>query len=254
MAIYELPDASADLTQCGEELCQFLKANLKSDGSIALSEETPSAEIVNQYAGPTMYALAMSNRAKPEKWKSEALAKGFIYYRKYFQANPHPHFVPWMTAAWAECHLQTKESVYAEFVFELNDWLEKLQYDGSDRNKAMWRGGFPSVADGKMVFTAPTIETAIYAQSFADACRMLRNMERPDTDRYARYRTCVHRALQMLTTLQYASENTGHFTPAFRPNVVGAFYPTHTDGTIRTDHTAMAVSAFAQFLIAGADK
>lgn len=254
LAIYELPDAPADLVACAEELCQFVRGHLKSDGSIALAEEAPPAEMVNQYAGPALYALAQSQRANPAKWKQEALAKGFVYYRKYFQTNPHPAFVPWMTAAFAECHLQTKEAVYAEFVFEMNDWLAKLQYDGNDRNKAMWRGGFPSVSDGKLVYTAPTLETALYAQCFADACRMLRQMERPDTDRYARYRMAVHRALQFVCTLQYTEEGTQHFAAGFRPNIVGAFYPTTTDGTIRTEQTAWAVSAFAQFLMAGADQ
>ena len=33
----------------------------------------------------------------------------------------------------AETHLQTKDPAAAEFVFEMVDWLRKLQYDGTDR-------------------------------------------------------------------------------------------------------------------------
>jgi hypothetical protein len=90
--------------------------------------------------------------------------------------------------------------------------------------------------------------------ALADACRMIRQMDRPDTGRYDRYRTTLTRALQFLTTLQYGDENTLHFAAHFRPALVGGFHPSHTDGTLRIDHTAVAVAAFTQFLIAGADR
>ena len=256
MAIFELPDSSADLIQAGEELCQFIRTQAKTDGSLDLTEggEAADTETVNHVAGPALYALALSNRAAPAQWKADTLARGLTYYRKFFRANPLPGFVPWMTAAFADAHLQTKEPAYAEFVFEMNDWLRKLQYENPDPRKAAWRGGFPVVVDGKVAHLPPTVETAYYAQGFADACRMIRNMERPDADRYAAYRTTLMRSLQFLTGLQYGEDNAAHFSAAFRPLVVGAFHPTHADGNLRVDHTAIAVSAFAQFLLVGADR
>ena len=38
------------------------------------------------------------------------------------------------------------------------------------------------------------------------------------------------------------------------PALVGAFHPSGSDGNLRTDHTAVAVAALSQFLIAGADR
>ena len=88
----------------------------------------------------------------------------------------------------------------------------------------------------------------------ADACRMIRQMERPDAARYDRYRAALTRALQFLTTLQYGDENTQHLAAHFRPAVVGAFHPSLTDGNLRVDQTAAAVAALSQYLIAGADR
>jgi len=102
--------------------------------------------------------------------------------------------------------------------------------------------------------TPPTIETASYAMALADACRMIRKMDRPDAARYDRYQASLGAALQFVTTLQYGEENTQHFAAHFRPALVGAFHPSATDGTLRADHTAVAVAALAQFLIAGADR
>jgi hypothetical protein len=110
------------------------------------------------------------------------------------------------------------------------------------------------VAEGKVVQSPPTAEAAYYALGLADACRMIRQMERPDAARYDRYRAALTRALQFLTTLQYGDENTQHLAAHFRPAVVGAFHPSLTDGNLRVDQTAAAVAALSQYLIAGADR
>jgi hypothetical protein len=256
LAIYELPDAAPEMLQAGEELCQFLRGYLQTNGSVRFTEPDMPAEPggVNLYPGPALAAIAMGNRSSPAPWKKEALARGMAYYRKHFQSNPHPGLVPWMTVAFAEMHLQTKDRAYAEFVFEMTDWLRKLQYQNPERQRALWRGGFPTVADGKVLQTAPTIDSAYYALGFADACRMIRQMDRADPARYDDYRAALARALQFLTTLQYGEENTTHFAAHFRPYLLGGFHPSHADGTLRVDHTAVAVAALSQYLIAGADR
>ena len=256
MAIYELPGAASEMLQCGEELCQFVRGHVQSDGSIRSAMEGEPADATGDmtYAGPALAALAMSQRAAPAPWKQDAAIRGLAYYRKQFRALPNPSIIPWMMAAAAEMHLLTKEPSAADFVFEMADWLRKLQYDGVDRQRSTWRGGFATVMDGKIARRRATIETASYAMALADACRMIRLMDRPDTGRYDQYRASLARALQFVTSLQYVEENTQHFAAHFRPALVGAFHPSATDGNLRTDHTAVAVIALAQFMIAGADQ
>ncbi|HEX3151366.1 MAG TPA: hypothetical protein VHR66_25025 [Gemmataceae bacterium] len=256
LAIFELPDVAPDMLLCGEELCQFIRTCLQADGSVQTvpvgDAADPTAEAA--FSGPTLAALAWSHRLAPATWKVEAGTRGVAYYRKQFRATPNPNIIPWMTAAAAEIHLQTKDAAAADFVFEMADWLRKLQFDGMDRQRATWRGGFATVVDGKVVQTPPTIATASYALAFAEACRMIRQMDRPDAGRYDQYRGTLARALQFVVTLQYAEENTQHFVADFRPALVGAFHPSATDGNLRTDHTATAVAALSQFLIVGADR
>jgi hypothetical protein len=255
LAIYELPEAAPELTQSGEELCQFLHTCVQPDGSIPCTDSgEPTGSTTAEHAGSVLAALAMSQRVAPAKWKLDAIAQGLAYYRKQFRTAPDPHIILWMTDAAVESHLQTKDPAAAEFVFEMADWLRKLQYDGADRSRTAWRGGFPTVAEGKVSQTPPTIETASYAMALADACRMIRQMDRPDAARYDEYRAALARALQFVTTLQYGEENTQHFAAHFRPAVVGAFHPSAADGNLRTDQTAAAVAALSQFLIAGADR
>jgi hypothetical protein len=256
MAIFEIPDAPADLRQCGEELCLFLKSRVASDGSVQCSDNGAPTERDGSvvHAGPALAALAMSNRNAPATWKQEALARSLVYYRPRAKSPPHPAMSAWLIAAFAEMHLQTKQPSYAECVLEMADWMAKLQYDSVDRRQATWRGGFPAVAFNEVTQSAPTIDTAYFAIGLADACRMIRLMDKPDAARYDRYRVVLTRALQFLTTLQYGDENTVHFAGHFRPVLLGAFHPSMAEGNLRVDQTAAAVCALTQYLIAGADR
>lgn len=257
LAIYELPGASPELIGQAEELVAFIRSQIQEDGAFRFTDSTTAnaeLEAANLYAGPSVYAIALSNRTAPAAWKLDAMKRAAGVYRKQFQASPRMTFIPWMTAACVEAYMQSKEMIYADIAFEMNDWLRKLQYEQVDAARTTWRGGFPTVVDGKLAQTAPTAETAYFAMSLAECCRLIRNMDRPDTQRYDIYRMGCIRSLQFLTTLQYSEDNTQHFTPHFRPALTGAFHPSQTDGNIRTDQTAMCVNAFASFLLAGADE
>src|SRR5262249_26777401 len=134
MDIYELPGAAPELTQSGEELCQFIRTCVQPDGSVRCTDTgEPADPTTTEQAGPVLAALAMSQRVAPAKWKQDAVAQGLAYYRKQFRTAPDAHIIPWMTAAAVESHLQTKDPAAAEFVFEMADWLRKLQYNGPDR-------------------------------------------------------------------------------------------------------------------------
>ena len=260
LAIHELPDPAPDLLDRAEELCQFIRHQQQANGSLHYTDGTPDSDArtdpdgVNLYPGPALYALAQSQRRKPAAWKTEALRKALPYYRAWFKAHPSMGFVPWMTAAYAEGFVQSREAGFADFVCEMNDWLCTLQYEQIDPRHPLWRGGFQGFADGKPVPGAPQVETALYAQSLADACRAVRYMPQPDVQRYARYRSALTHALQFLTTLQYSEENTIHFAPNFRLGLLGGFHPSHLDGNLRVDQTALAVSALVQFLAGEAER
>ena len=106
--------------------------------------------------------------------------------------------------------------------------------------------------DGKPTVSAPTIETATYAEALAEACRVTRQL--PDVQRHDRYRNCLTRSLQFLTTLQYSEDTTQHFAANFRPVVLGGFHVSHQDGNLRVDYAQHAVSALVQYLTYSADK
>jgi len=253
LAIHELPTPSPELLDRAEELCAFIRSRQQADGSLQYGD-TPEATAadpagVRAHPGPALHAVAVSQKRRPAAWKPELVRKAMPYYRQVFKQSPHPTFVPSQTAAFAEAFMQTKDATFASFVFEMNDWLVQLQYAQLDPRRQTWFGGFQSYEGGQIVATPPDFQTALYAQSLAEACRVTRQI--PDLDRYNRYRTSLVRSLQFLTTLQYTDEACQHFAAHYRPAVVGGFHPSHQDGNLRVEDTAQSVSAMLQFFNCG---
>jgi hypothetical protein len=259
LAIYELPSADAKLIDEAERLCVFLQKQCKPDGSVHYTDgstDVPTQidlEGVNEYPGAALHAIMASNRVKPAAWKTEAAKKGMEYYRSVFRAKPNPLLAATMTPACAELYLQTKLAEAATTVFEMNDWVCGLQIPGNDPRTPQWAGGFRAVHDGRQTERAPGPETGLIVQSLSYACELTR--QTPDLERYARYKVAAVDATQFLTGLQYLEVNTRHFETTFRVNMlIGGFHLSPTDGNLRIDATATAVSGLIRFLGSGAEK
>jgi hypothetical protein len=248
-AIHELPAPGDDLLEQAEQLCSFIRKRQQSDGSLSLSDG--SAEVIEPggtdiYPGLALYGLVRSQQLRPAPWKVDLLGKALPYYRNYWQSHQSMAFVPWQTAASAETFCLTKEKAFADYVGQMNDWLCDLQYARLDARHPLWIGGFMEWADGKANSAIPHADSAFYAESLAEACRVARDSG--DTQRLERYREALERSLQFLNTLQYTDANTQHFAEWYRPALVGAFYTSHQNGDIRIDYTQHAVCALVQYL------
>lgn len=252
LAIGELPAPADDLLEQAEQLCGYIRRQQQADGSLshldnpAVKPGVEDPDGVNVYAGQALYGLVRSQLHRPAAWKADAVRKALAYYRPWWRSHKTMSLVPWQTAAYTEAFLQTKEPAFAETVNEMNDWLVGLQYAQLDPRRPLWVGGFMSWADGKPATTEPQVGSAAYAESLAEACRVAR--QAGDVKRYERYRIGLERCLQFLNTLQYTEGNTLHFADWYRPTLVGGFYLSHQDGTLRIDYTQHAVCALVQYL------
>ena len=248
-AIHELPAPGDDLLEQAEQLCAFIRKQQQSDGSLSLSDDS-TVEIepgaVNLYPGLALYGLVRSQQLRPAPWKIDLVHKALPYYRNYWQSHQSMAFVPWQTAMSAEAFCLTKEKVFVDYVGQMNDWLCDLQYVRLDARHPLWIGGFMEWADGKPNTAVPHADSAFYAESLAEACRVAH--ESGDAPRLQRYREALERSLQFLNTLQYTDANTQHFAEWYRPALVGAFYTSHQNGDIRIDYTQHAVCALVQYL------
>jgi len=251
-AIYELPDPGKDLAADADRLCNYIRGMQQSDGSLkwadmATAENAPFfADGTSLFTGPALFAVARSHRLHPADWKIDLVRKGRSYYMAWWRAHKNPVFVAWHSAAYAEAYLSTKEQAFADAVTELNDWLCTMQYQEVDPRRPLWKGGFMAWQDGKTANTPPTIQTAVFAGSLADAFRVAR--QAADVARLARYREAADNALQFVTTLQYTEVNTRHFATWYKEEVLlGGFHASHQDGNLRLDYVHHAVAALAHY-------
>ena len=256
LAVYDLPGADDKLIAEAERLVEFLHRTLKSDGSVHyIDSQTESAEKadpagVNEHPGAALHAIAVSNRVKPAAWKAEALKKGVDHYRTVFKANPHPMLAATLAPAFTEHFLQSKSTEAAAAVLEMNDWLIGLQYPSGDPRHPLRAGGFRMSASAE---SEPGFECGFMIQSLACGYQVLRF--HPDLARAARYKQALADAVGFVAGLQYTETNTRHFEDSFRSNIlIGGVHLTPTDGNMRIDATAAAVTGLLRYLGSGAER
>jgi hypothetical protein len=250
LAINELPAPQADLLDKSEQLCNWIRRQARDDGSLRCGDagksEGDNVEWINEYPGLALHAVLRSQKHRPAKWKTELARKAVTHYRAWWKEHRNVAFVRAQTAAFAEAYVQTKEAAFADFVYEMNDWLCGLQYEQIDPQRLTWYGGFMSWADGKAVDSVPTIGSASCAESLAQACRVARAAT--DVTRHQRYTEVLQRGLQFVVRLQYTEANAQHFAEWYRPRLVGAFHASFQDGNLRIDYAQHALSALVSYL------
>jgi hypothetical protein len=256
-AVHELPDPPKDLLDKAEQLAVFIRGRARPDGSLRCgdapdgdSPEQRAAEAraaLGEMPALALYGLLRSQGRRPAAWKLDLARSGLAYYLPLWRRdqNRPVAFSAWHVAAWVEAHAQTREQPFADAVCEAADWLCGLQYDMVPQ-RATWRGGFASFEGGKKVETAPDAGSAVCAEALARACRVTR--QRGDLERHRRYTAAVEGGLQFLTTLQYTEGTTQHFADWYRPRLVGGFFASPQDGSLRLDHTQHALCALLLYL------
>ncbi len=252
-SIGELPDPPADLINKAEELCQWLKRQQQSDGSLryqdgnALDANKLDPQGIHRYPGMALFGLMISQRIRPADWKLAMMEKALPFYQKYFNAFPDPEFVAWMTLAYVEAYEQTQKKSYLDWVMQMNDWLQKNQYrDGN--TKAVWEGGFRLARQGKILGGDPSIQSAIYCWSLGECCRAIRSQKEPDLERFQQYQSALHLGLQYVNRLQYTTDNTLQFTAKYSSVLSGGYYQSLQDGNLKCENTAFAICAQIRFL------
>ncbi len=188
---------------------------------------------------------------RPAPWKLDALRKGRAYYHGYWQQHKNMPMTAWHSAAYAEAYFLTREAVFIEAVFEMNDWLLGLQYGQGELGRGAWAGGFQTWQDGKPVAQTPDIGSAVALVSLTAACRLAKEIG--DLRRYQRYRTALESGLQFLTTLQYTEANTQHFAEWYRTALIGGFHASGLDGNLRLDYSVHSMAALVDYLLYVAD-
>ncbi|MGL4555163.1 MAG: hypothetical protein ACRC33_28690 [Gemmataceae bacterium] len=238
LAVHDLPAPQSDLLEKAEQLINAMRKEARADGSLGDADPVT--------AGLAVWAVAKSHKARPAAWKPALAAKSLAFYRAGWEKGRSTEAAHGFAAACAETYLATADKAAAAFAFDIADWACGLQYTTIDRRRLAWYGGFMAWRGGRPMEDAPDVRAGSLAAGLVEACRVAR--EAGDAARLQRYTGSLGQSLQFLPTLQYTDAGTQHFSVWYRPKVVGGFHASPTDGDLRIDHTADAVTALVGYV------
>ena len=154
----------------------------------------------------------------------------------------NPAFVPWHTQACTSLYAQTGRREFADFVFEMNDWLLPMQqWDGLALEL---RGRFYDPR--RPEFGPPhAASTGAYLEGLADAAALA--CATRDRIRAEAYERAVARGLRSLRQLQFRDER-DMFYISRRKRVLGALRTEVYDNAVRVDSAAHALAAAIKVL------
>lgn len=213
-------------------------------GMLALQQSTgmfltafpPTVQINAQeyFPGEALLALAAHYEHSPSGEILDAFHKALSFYRAYFRDRPSPAFVPWQVQAYAAVARHTGRRDYAEYVFELTDWLAQAQLTADNCPWAELWGGIAAHSRGRV-----GVATAAYLEGFADALDLARRLG--DMERAARYERLVRGAARFVMQLQFRPEE-AYFVPSPQ-DAVGGIRTSPSLNLLRIDHCQHALIA-----------
>lgn len=189
----------------------------------------------NFYPGEAMLALMMVyGKIKNEKYL-DSVEKSFDYYAEFFRKNKNPAFVPWHTMTDYRLYKATDNKKYADFIFEMNDFLIKIQHKNCEPNP-YYLGRFFDPEHSE--YGPPhASSTAVYVEGLTYAYRLAKEVN--DVERAEKYKEAILLGTRSLMQLQFKEGD---------KKVLGGIRKTIDDSELRIDNTQHTIMALIQVL------
>jgi hypothetical protein len=191
-----------------------------------------SLKAQNYFPGEALLALSADYSLRPSARVLDAFHQAINFYRPYFRETRSPAFVPWQVQAFAKMAKHTKRKDYADYVFELSDWLARKQLNPSNCAWPELFGGIAAYDNGRA-----GVSTAAYLEGFADALMLANALG--DKQRAKRYATVVRRAARFVMQLQIRPEE-AYFMRSPQ-DAVGGIRTSPSLNLLRIDHCQHAL-------------
>ena len=232
LALAEHPDAARYESERRKLANGILR--LQRPSGMFVTAFPPASEIRSQeyFPGEALLALAVQYGIDPSTKTLESFDRAVVFYKDYFRSTRSPPFVPWQVQAFVLMAGHTKRQDYADYVFELTDWLAGMQLDSSNNPwPEMW-GGIAGYGGGRA-----GVATAAYLEGFADALVFARSVG--DKRRVRSYKRVVRQAARFVMQLQVRPEEAYYILS--RQDTVGGIRTSPYLNLLRIDHCQHAL-------------
>ena len=235
LALREFPDAPPAWREKEERLERLVSFLWRNDGSFRtfLRPTARADENQNFYSGEALLYWGTRLAGTHEESLLNRFRRSTSYYRAWHLQHRNPAFVPWHTMAIVAAWPLTGEEPGAAWVFEMNDWLLRVQQPA----------GAPGHPDTAGRFYAPDRDfgpphassTGVYLEGLCDAFKLAGLVG--DQARAMAYAQAIRRGLRSARQLQFAGPvDWLGLTDRQRQQCEGAFRTTEYDNTIRCDN------------------
>ena len=173
------------------QLVSSIKEAQSEDGTFrcVLGSDTRTARGQDFYPGQALLGLALASDLGDQSAISHCRA-AFVPYREHFRKAPKTAFILWQVDAWRRLAAAEKNPTFANFAFELVDWL--LQFQLPDSADAQHRGGFSA---GR----PPDATSCVYAEAVIRGATLASVFG--EVERRERYRNAALRGLRFCNQL-----------------------------------------------------
>lgn len=196
----------------------------------------PAEEIKSQnyFPGEALLAMASQFRRQPSARIADAFDRAINFYRDYFRKHRSTTFAPFQISAFSIMAKRTKRSDYAEYVFELADWLADKQLNASNSRYPQLWGGISGNESNHV-----GVSTTSYLNAIADALSLAKAVD--DSKRVQRYEQVVRLAARFVIQLQIRPHE-AYFIRSPQ-DAVGGIRATPSWPRLRIDHCQHALMA-----------
>ena len=212
-----------------EGLASRILAQQQKDGRLLTDFEEGGEGGIDFYAGESLLALTKYYYETGDKKYYDAVAKAFPYYSDYWRSHKNTAFIPWQTQTYYLMYQKNNNKEWADFVFEMNDWLignyQQLQSDYPD-----YLGGFKKI---------PGNSSSAYAEGISDAYALAKLAK--DEEHEKKFLKSARLVLRFVMQAQLTNENTFYYKNAER--ATGGFRISLLNNNIRCDNNQHAVLA-----------
>ena len=220
-----------------EMLGNFILEMQAEDGSFYTHyPKKVSESSVDFYPGEALLALMSAYEKTGRAEYLKAVERAFPYYREYFGKNKKTAFVPWQSSAYSRAFNATGKKEYAEFVFEMTDWILGFHY-GED-------APYPDYVGGYKRGHYPASNTCTYSEGVADALAAARSAG--ELGKAEKYGEAMDNSMRMALQLQFDEKNTYY---AEKPELaIGGFRKSLANDMIRVDNPQHCGSAILKYI------
>jgi len=221
-----IPDYKDDMKKMADAIIALQEDN----GKLRTDFYRPLRDIDQlYYPGETLLTLIRYYKLSKYEPAKKAVEKAFPFYLEFWDDNKEGPFVPWQIRAYQELYQVSPQKKYADFVFDLMDWMLK-RYKPVGKEAGYGREG---------AFSTQFASTAVYSEGLSQAYALA--LEIKDKKHIELYSKALKGTLGYLLGLQFKEEDVYWVK---RPGkVVGAIALRPDINELRLDATYHAISA-----------